>query len=55
MQVTEHLESALRVLREKLPMRAGVRLWVDALCINQQDIEERNLQVQRMRDIYKSA
>ena len=27
-------------------------LWVDALCINQRDIPERNQQVQLMRDIY---
>lgn len=53
--VTENLECALRVLRNKLPMRIGVRLWVDAICINQQDLEERNLQVERMQDIYKKA
>jgi hypothetical protein len=30
-------------------------LWIDALCINQSDIEERNLQVKRMRTIYQRA
>ncbi|KAF4631373.1 hypothetical protein G7Y89_g6768 [Cudoniella acicularis] len=29
--------------------------WVDALCINQHDIDERNQQVPRMRDIYQKA
>ena len=28
---------------------------VDALCINQNDIDEKNQQVQMMRDIYKNA
>ncbi|KAL8288612.1 hypothetical protein RB600_004197 [Gaeumannomyces tritici] len=33
--------------------RRGLRLlWVDALCINQQDVAERNRQVARMSDIY---
>lgn len=30
-------------------------LWVDAVCINQDDIQERNKQVQQMRDIYGGA
>jgi hypothetical protein len=54
-QVTENLESALRILRDKLPMRLGVRLWADALCINQNDVKERSTQVQRMREIYQKA
>ena len=32
-----------------------VRLWVDALCINQSDLEERAQQVLRMREIYAKA
>ncbi|KAH8893955.1 HET-domain-containing protein, partial [Thozetella sp. PMI_491] len=32
-----------------------MRIWIDALCINQRDIPERNLQVKRMRDIYSLA
>ncbi|CZR55605.1 uncharacterized protein PAC_05493 [Phialocephala subalpina] len=30
-------------------------LWVDAICINQNDIPERNSQVQLMRDIYQNS
>lgn len=30
-------------------------LWVDAVCINQQDVLERNYQVAQMRDIYAKA
>lgn len=33
----------------------GLGLWVDALCINQEDLGERAHQVMRMRDIYGSA
>jgi hypothetical protein len=29
--------------------------WIDAICINQTDIPERNDQILRMRDIYRSA
>ena len=35
--------------------RIGVYLWIDALCINQRDIPERNRQVSQMRDIYATA
>jgi hypothetical protein len=30
-------------------------LWIDAICINQEDIQERNKQVQLMGDIYEKA
>lgn len=30
-------------------------LWIDALCINQGDIKERNQQIQRMRFIYSQS
>ncbi|KAJ4324818.1 hypothetical protein N0V94_001047 [Neodidymelliopsis sp. IMI 364377] len=30
-------------------------LWIDAICINQEDDEEKTLQVQKMRDIYIKA
>ena len=33
----------------------GLRLWVDAICINQQDMAERNQQVALMGDIYANA
>lgn len=50
-QATENLEEALRELRR----HGDVRLWVDALCINQRDIDERSRQVLRMVNIYANA
>jgi hypothetical protein len=53
--VTRNLYLALHQLRESKYFATGVKLWVDAICINQNDTPERNLQVQRMRDIYIRA
>jgi len=50
--ITENLENALRDLRNK---ERNILLWVDAVCINQSDYEERALQVGRMTDIYHTA
>jgi hypothetical protein len=47
--VTETLDSALRSLRSD---KSPLRLWVDALCINQDDLAERGQEVRRMRDVY---
>jgi hypothetical protein len=49
--VTVNLESALRYLRTHYP--EGLVVWIDALCINQGDVEERTQQVQLMGTIYK--
>ncbi|KAB5581184.1 heterokaryon incompatibility protein-domain-containing protein [Coniochaeta sp. 2T2.1] len=46
------LHSALQHLRQ--PQREAF-LWVDALCINQEDIPERSQQVRLMGDIYAAA
>jgi hypothetical protein len=51
-QVTKNLESALRHLRERTSERI---LWVDAICINQSDLEERLSQVERMAVVYQNA
>lgn len=50
--ITPNLETILRYLR--LPSQPR-QLWVDAICINQGDHQERSSQVQRMRDIYASC
>ena len=51
-QVTLNLESALRHLRDQDKART---MWIDALCINQTDVEERSSQVQYMREIYEHS
>lgn len=47
--ITKNLDCALRHLRQ--PRLARV-LWIDALCIDQQNLQERNQQVQMMAHIY---
>lgn len=47
-----NLSSALRHLR--LPSETRV-LWIDAMCINQEDLQERSEQVKRMAAIYTLA
>lgn len=50
--VTRNLHAALTRLRHRALDRV---LWVDAVCINQKDIPERNSQVQLMTKIYAYA
>jgi len=50
--VTKNCEAALRQLRYSQNDRL---LWVDAICIDQNNINERSQQVGIMGDIYKSA
>ena len=52
LNVTTNLEEALRHLRRKSRRR---RLWVDAICINQNDPDERATQVMQMGQIYRNA
>jgi hypothetical protein len=49
---TSNLHSALHHLRRQ---SEDVVLWVDAICIDQNNLEERNHQVGIMRSIYKNA
>lgn len=50
--VTKNLALALRHLRCTMAKRT---MWIDAICINQEDMQERNMQVQRMTSIYRLA
>ncbi|TDZ74426.1 Heterokaryon incompatibility protein 6, OR allele [Colletotrichum trifolii] len=49
---TRNCEEMLRLLQ---PSRGIRLLWVDAVCINQNDIDERDSQVGKMRFIYSNA
>lgn len=51
-QVTLNLEAALRHIRKS---SHDIVLWVDALCINQNDVSEKNHQVEMMREIFSGA
>ncbi|KAE9370585.1 HET-domain-containing protein [Stipitochalara longipes BDJ] len=50
--ITASLDTALRHLRDPLRIR---RIWADAICINQNDFEERNQQVRQMASVYAIA
>ncbi|KAE9367474.1 HET-domain-containing protein [Stipitochalara longipes BDJ] len=50
--ITKNLELALRHIRR--PKKSRI-LWVDALCINQSHVPEKNDQVAQMRDIYLTS
>jgi hypothetical protein len=45
----------LEALLQLRPVEDQIEVWVDAICINQDDTKERESQVALMRDIYKEA
>ncbi|OAL47302.1 heterokaryon incompatibility, partial [Pyrenochaeta sp. DS3sAY3a] len=58
--VTTNLEDFLRVWRQKAVQErdqplADFYLWIDAICINQDDLLERKSQVMLMSEIYPKA
>ncbi|KAK4458385.1 heterokaryon incompatibility protein-domain-containing protein [Cladorrhinum samala] len=50
--VTTNLGMGLRAVRRRWKQRV---LWVDAICINQDDVAEKNIQVPLMSTIYSTA
>jgi hypothetical protein len=52
LRISNNLATALRHLRYT---EKPLMIWVDAICINQEDIGERSSQVSLMRRIYTSA
>ncbi|KAF2209814.1 hypothetical protein CERZMDRAFT_46536, partial [Cercospora zeae-maydis SCOH1-5] len=52
LRITRGFDIALRNLRRT---DTGRSLWADAICINQENVDERSIQVQRMEEIYKHA
>jgi hypothetical protein len=51
LEITSSLDMALRHIRDGERMR----VWADGVCIHQNDIEDRNLQVSQMGSIYSTA
>jgi Heterokaryon incompatibility protein (HET) len=52
LQITQNLAAALLAIRSPSEIRV---IWVDAICIDQNDILERNDQVKMMAAIYRTA
>lgn len=53
--VTDNLFSALVHYRTMSSKDKPAFIWIDALCINQRDNDEKSWQVAMMRDVYRSA
>ena len=51
LKVTARLYNIMSILR----LQGHMRLWIDAICINQENVFERNHQVQQMAAIYRRA
>ena len=54
MQIKANLHDAIRTLFNP-PISLDLPIWIDAVCINQHDDEEKAVQVSRMGDIYRKA
>jgi hypothetical protein len=50
--ITAACESALRDIREP---DIGILIWVDAICINQDDHHEKTVQIRLIREVFQSA
>jgi hypothetical protein len=50
--ITASLDCALRHIRDR---RRMLHVWADGICINQNDVDDRNLQVSQMRSVYSAA
>ncbi|KAH8659225.1 heterokaryon incompatibility protein-domain-containing protein [Tricladium varicosporioides] len=53
--VQRNLEVALRSFSSRAEFHSRYRLWVDAICINQNDMEEKSRQIRNMRTVYGDA
>ncbi|KAF4331736.1 heterokaryon incompatibility 6 OR allele [Fusarium beomiforme] len=53
--VTKNLEITLRALAINEEFQGDYKIWIDAICINQNDEVERASQVRKMREIYGGA
>ena len=55
LMVTKNVDDCLRTLRSKPYTEKGWMFWIDAICINQENIIERASQVSKMHEIYTKA
>ncbi|KAK4631182.1 hypothetical protein CLAFUW4_03574 [Fulvia fulva] len=53
--IPKNLAAALRRLRRTEEVRSGLKIWCDALCVDQDNIAERNHQVSLMGNVYRGA
>ncbi|KAF2491619.1 HET-domain-containing protein, partial [Lophium mytilinum] len=52
LQITSFLREALTFIRKHDEV---IIIWIDAICISQKDVSERNHQVSMMKEIYSNA
>jgi hypothetical protein len=55
LMITESCEDALRRFQKDLKQAQALSIWIDAICIDQSNTQERNQQVSMMGDVYGSA
>lgn len=55
--ITDDLDHALRRIRQKIRPDGNFSqtIWIDAICINQNDLEEKSVQVSMMDQIYQNS
>jgi hypothetical protein len=53
LEITASLDCALRHIRDRYSRM--LRIWADGICINQNDVDDRNLQVAQMGSVYSTA
>jgi hypothetical protein len=55
LHITTNCEQALRSIRREFALAGPVTIWVDAVCINQNDKKEKESQIPLMGKIYSQA
>ena len=55
LMVLQSLKPFIHMLRHQRSRWTNTWWWIDSICINTQDLQERSVQVQQMRQIYRRA
>jgi hypothetical protein len=53
--VSQHLYDVLSNLNPRKSPSSSARIWIDAICINQENVHEKNIHVEHMHDVYSQA